>query len=99
MLEAYIRNEISTRYFTNEFSLIFSRYDNLGEIENQEFNLIISKDVEVIFSELNDLCSRYYENISDEDMRRYKYTTESNLKKMSRKAFKKIVEKELIIIK
>ena len=96
LLEAFVASEISTKFFSEEFNLVYSRYEGLDEIEINEFGVKYSEDLEKQYSKLNYLCSSYYHEVNEEDIKKYGYTSIEVLKKESVVILNKIKEEKMI---
>ena len=44
LLEAYVAEEISAKFFSEEFNLIYCRYDGIDDIEVNEFKITYTKE-------------------------------------------------------
>ena len=96
LLEAYVAEEISAKFFSEEFNLIYCRYDGIDDIEVNEFKITYTKDLEVQYSILNDLCSSYYHDVNKGDVVKYNYTSIEMLKKQSLDILNKIKESNML---
>lgn len=98
LIKAFTNGEISIDYFSSEFSLVYSRYDGLYELEMKEFNIKFNPEINVLYDKLNDLCSRYYSGITDAENKKYGCTTTDQLTVESYNIYKMITEKKLLSI-
>ena len=88
-LDAYLKNEISTLFFTEEFTFIFTRYHYYWKhIEEREFNETLTENEREIYNNLSNWCFKYTDN-PDELLNNY-FISEIELKQIANNLMNKL---------
>lgn len=87
LIKGFINRDITARFFCDEFTLLFTRYD-IGTVEEKEFNKKLIEQERLIYSDLSDWCFKFSEDESD--LSKNWYISENELRVKAEEAHKSL---------